>query len=103
MVPANGGTSTAQRAGLIGGLLGLIPFLSTSPGPKSDARLVYFGSLGTTALVLVVCTAAALTTHTERADSVKAIKADFDTHILGTFEPPASIETVVSAHIRLAR
>ncbi len=81
----------------LGGSLALIPFLSTSPQPSFKARLVYFIALSVAFLLGVVFTGAAWTTHKERSDSIDAIKADFDKHILGTFEMPQTIERVVSA------
>lgn len=78
--------ATLGAGAVIGGGLGLIPFLSTNPQPSFHWRVVYFVALSVVTLVTVLSMLAALTTHKERADSIRDIKTDYDKHILGTFE-----------------
>jgi hypothetical protein len=73
---------------LVGGGLALIPFLSTNPGPSVEDERLYFIALGMTALLTVVSIVGSLTAHKERAESISAIKADFDKHILSSFDEP---------------
>jgi hypothetical protein len=69
----------------------------SSPQPRFDARLIYFVVLIVGALLTVVMAVGAVTTHKERSESISDIKADFDKHILGTFEMPSRIEATVKA------
>lgn len=84
-------TRTSIRLGaLVGGLLALIPFESEKPG--HEARTSYFLLLAAVVVVTIVSAIATLTTHTERAESIKAIKDDFDANVLGTFEMPHTVD-----------
>jgi hypothetical protein len=78
--------ATLSLGTLLGGLLALIPFLSASPGPSNEAELGYFVTLGVAAIVAMLSGLAAATVHRERAESISAIKADYDARLLGTFE-----------------
>lgn len=78
--------ATLSGGALLGGAVALIPFLSVTPKPSGENELIYFVVLGVVALVTVLAVLAAISTHEERAESISVIKADFDTHILGTFE-----------------
>ncbi|HTX32878.1 MAG TPA: hypothetical protein VMD09_15950 [Solirubrobacteraceae bacterium] len=76
--------ATLAAGALIGGALGLIPFYATSP--SNHWKLIYFVAMGACALVAVIAVLAAMSTHRERSESIKDIKADFDKHILDSFQ-----------------
>ena len=68
--------------------MALIPFLTAKPGPSNTSKIVYFAALGIVAVVGALAAVAALTTHKVRAESVTAIKQDFDRDILASFDGP---------------
>lgn len=78
--------ATLACGAFLGGAVALIPFLSATPAPSGEDELIYFAVLVVVAVAAVLSALAAVTSHRERAESVSAIKADFNKHILGTFE-----------------
>jgi hypothetical protein len=77
--------ATLFGGGLLGGGLGLIPFLATNPRPDPQSQLLYVLALVADALLTATFIAAALTTHHERSESISAIRADFET-MLASYE-----------------
>jgi hypothetical protein len=88
--------ATLAGGAFLGGAIGLIPFLSTSPPPSHHARFLYVAALIVVALLTAVMGLAALTTHRARAESIADIKTDFD-KMLASFEMPPRIRDVVKA------
>lgn len=60
-----------------GGAFGLIPFLSTSPSPSHESRVIYIGIICTAAVLALVCALARYAIHEERSDSISDIADDF--------------------------
>lgn len=85
--------STLAGGTFVGGAFALIPFLSANPTPSVEAELIYFAALGVVALVARLSATSAATAHHERAESISAIKADFDKHLLGSFEDPQKLSS----------
>ena len=78
--------ATLLGGAVAGGLLALIPFLSTAPAPSATWKHIYIAALLVVGLLCVFATAAAITTHKERSESIADIKADYDKGILDTYE-----------------
>ena len=84
--------ATLSGGAVVGGLLALIPFLSTTPAPTPTWKHIYIAALIIGAALTLILLAAAITTHAERAESIADIKADYDKYILETFIEP-SVDT----------
>ena len=82
--------ATLSGGAVVGGLLALIPFLSTTPAPTSTWKHIYTAALIAGAVLTLIFLAAAITTHAERAESITDIKADYDKYMLETFIEPSS-------------
>lgn len=69
----------------MGGAFGLIPFLSTSPAPSHESRVIYIGIICVAAIFAFVCALARYAIHEERSDSISDIADDFK-NWLGAYE-----------------
>ena len=79
------GAAILLLGGVIGGGIGLVPFLSYKPSPSSSSKVLYIVLLVAALLLAAVCGLARLAIRSEREDSCEAIKKDLDT-LLGAYE-----------------